>query len=64
MNEKTNVLSEGNLLKLKLYLLLVYCFLTVVVILWAGGSAEVLLQQLFLQIGSVFTDTSPSQVKP
>lgn len=61
---KTTQLRGDNVFKLKIILLIIYCGLTVLMILMTNGSAEVLIQQLVLQLGNVLIDASPSQVKP
>lgn len=61
---KTTQLRGDNVFKLKIILLIIYCGLTVLMILATNGSAEVLIQQLVLQLGNVLIDASPSQVKP
>lgn len=61
---KTTQLRGDNVFKLKIILLIIYCGLTVLMILVTNGSAEVLIQQLVLQLGNVLIDASPSQVKP
>jgi hypothetical protein len=63
MNKTPNTLREDNVFKLKIILLIVYLVLTILMILMTNGSASDLLSQLFLQIGNVLIDASPSQVK-
>lgn len=61
MNLKSTF-SNDNVLDFKIKILMIYCLVFIITVLWTDGSALDLLEQLLLQVGNAISGTSPVKV--